>query len=103
MSVVSLSGTRFFGDGRQTLTADPEVFASEPALANTFPSTIQRARASALIDAYLKHGFSNHSGRGSTLWVLVEFCKAKDLPYNINGTPAEGYYIESLVPRRQND
>lgn len=97
--MISLEGTRFSGDGKQVLTVDAAVFASEPALANTFPATIQRARAVALIESYLKHGFSDHSGRGGCLWVLVEYCKTQGLPYNINGTPSEGYTIDSLVPK----
>ena len=39
-------------------------------------------------------GHSNHSGRGSTLWVILEHCAAVDIAYTLRALPGVGYYVE---------
>ena len=39
-------------------------------------------------------GYSNHSGRGSTLWVVLEHCAEADIAYNLRAMPGIGFYVE---------
>lgn len=86
--------TRFAGHGSYILHATHELLESEPILKQTLPAPITIGRARELLKMFLRCYLSTHSGKGSTLWVLVEYCKHAKIEYCIIGTPSEGYIIE---------
>lgn len=86
--------SRFDMHGNTTLYLTQEVLDSEPILLQTSPMPIKAGRARELIKTFLKSNASHHSGRASTVWVLVEHCKNHKIDYCLTGTPAEGYLIE---------
>ena len=81
-------GTRFEGDGRKTLrhTADQ---------ANMCPIPVNRAVARDMIARFLDLGWSNHSMRGSTVWVITEYCEAKEIAIEIE-RPYGSYFIRRV-------
>jgi hypothetical protein len=93
---MSFEGTRFQLRSKEPLYITQEVLDSEPILRNTSPAVIQVARARELVNMFMQSKVSEHSGRGSTLWVLVEYCKHNKIDYCLTGTPSEGYIIECL-------
>lgn len=60
----------------------------------TRPAAVSRAQARLLCQNFDASGHSNHSGRGSTLWVILEHCAEVDIPYNLRALPGMGYYVE---------
>jgi hypothetical protein len=81
------TAARFMGDGAHTV---------EPASAfpGTHPMTVTKAQARLLCRNFDACGHSNHSGQGSTLWVILEHCAAANIPYNLHVLPGMGYYLE---------
>ena len=78
---------RFSGDETQTL----QPLSQFP---GTRPVAVTRAQARLLCQNFDASGHSNHSGRGSTLWVILEHCAQADIPYNLRALPGMGYYVE---------
>lgn len=60
----------------------------------TQPAPVSRAQARLMCQNFDASGHSNHSGRGSTLWVILEHCAETDVAYNLRAMPGVGYYIE---------
>jgi len=60
----------------------------------TRPAAVTRAQACLLCQKFDASGHSNHSGRGATLWVILEHCAQADIPYNLRALPGLGYYVE---------
>mgnify|MGYP001295631650 CR=1 FL=1 len=60
----------------------------------TRPEPLTRAKARLMCQNFDASGHSNHSGRGSTLWVVLEHCAEADIAYNLRAVPGLGYYIE---------
>lgn len=60
----------------------------------THPAPVSRAQARLMCQNFDASGHSNHSGRGSTLWVILEHCAEVDIAYNLRAMPGVGYYIE---------
>jgi hypothetical protein len=60
----------------------------------TQPAPVSRAQARLMCQNFDASGHSNHSGRGSTLWVILEHCAQADIAYNLRAMPGVGYYIE---------
>jgi hypothetical protein len=60
----------------------------------TRPAAVTRAQARLLCQNFDASGHSNHSGRGATLWVILEHCAQADIPYNLRALPGLGYYVE---------
>ena len=60
----------------------------------TRPAPVTRAQARLMCQNFDASGHSNHSGRGSTLWVILEHCAEADIPYNLRAMPGLGYYVE---------
>ncbi len=60
----------------------------------TRPAAVTRAQARLLCQNFDASGHSNHSGKGATLWVILEHCAEVDIPYNLRALPALGYYVE---------
>lgn len=60
----------------------------------TRPAAVTRAQARLLCQNFDASGHSNHSGKGSTLWVVLEHCAEVDIPYNLRASPGMGYYVE---------
>jgi hypothetical protein len=89
-------GTRFAANGKDMVAPLLLTLEAEPALQNTLPRPLRVSRARSLIRTFLATNRSQHSGRGNSVWVLVEFCKEKMLPYALTGTPSEGYCMEGL-------
>lgn len=63
-----------------------------------FPGThsapVTRAQARLLCQNFDACGHSNHSGQGTTLWVVLEHCAAAGIAYNLRALPGLGYYVE---------
>lgn len=80
----------FSGDGR---------FVKEPMLRlpGTNPDSVTNANARHVIDALLTRGHTNHSGLGSTLWVVLVWCQLHDKAYTLRAEPGLGYYVELLT------
>lgn len=70
--------SKFEGDGRFTIEA------SLPVPAGTQPMRITRAAARRMINDFLKTGVINHSARGSTAWVIVEYCVMNQIPHTVH-------------------
>lgn len=74
--------------------SDDETLAPSSAFAGTHPAPVRRAQARLMCQNFDACGHSNHSGRGSTLWVILEHCAAADIAYNLRALPGVGYYVE---------
>lgn len=70
--------TRFYGDGR--VKVEPPFGAP-----GKVPVTVRKSTARMIINKFLERGTSVHSETGATLWIPVEFCQAKKLPYGVTG------------------
>lgn len=64
----------------------------------THPAPVTRAQARLMCQNFDASGHSNHSGKGSTLWVILEHCAEVDIPYNLRALPGLGYYVERAKP-----
>lgn len=60
----------------------------------TRPAPVTCAQARLMCQNFDASGHSNHSGRGSTLWVILEHCAAVDIAYTLRALPGVGYYVE---------
>ena len=78
---------RFVGDDQETLQPTSQ-------FPGTRPMAVTRAQARLLCQNFDASGHSNHSGRGSTLWVILEHCAQADISYNLRALPGLGYYVE---------
>lgn len=78
---------RFQGDGA-------EVVQPVAVFPGTRPAAVTRAQARLLCQNFDASGHSNHSGRGATLWVILEHCAQADIAYNLRAMPGLGYYVE---------
>ena len=78
---------RFSGDSAELLHPTGQ-------FPGTRPAPVTRSQARLLCQNFDASGHSNHSGRGSTLWVILEHCADADIPYNIRALPGLGYYVE---------
>jgi hypothetical protein len=88
---VDFTGTRFDGDGRRTL-APYEAFK----VADTVPMPMRRGSARVIIEAFETSGCTVHSPRGSTVWVVVEWCRSKGIYYQVESSKHNGFYIKRL-------
>jgi hypothetical protein len=82
---------RFEGDGRISLEALPQYTRK-----GTHPIKVTRSAARRMIEAFDESGQSTHSGRGGTLWVLIEHCKTSGIKYRINGYVSFGFSFERV-------
>ncbi len=73
---------------------DDERLEPTSAYPGTQPAPVSRAQARLMCQNFDASGHSNHSGRGSTLWVILEHCAEADIAYNLRAMPGVGYYIE---------
>ena len=78
---------RFQGDGDEVLTPVGQY-------PGTRPAAVTRAQARLVCQNFDASGHSNHSGRGATLWVILEHCAQADIPYTLRASPGLGYYVE---------
>lgn len=78
---------RFLGD-------DEEILQPSSQFPGTRPAAVTRAQARLLCQNFDASGHSNHSGRGATLWVILEHCAQADIPFNLRALPGLGYYVE---------
>ena len=60
----------------------------------TRPASVTRLQARLLCQNFDASGHSNHSGQGTTLWVILEHCAQADIPYTLRASPGLGYYVE---------
>jgi len=75
---------------------DDERVEPTSAYPGTQPAPVSRAQARLMCQNFDASGHSNHSGRGSTLWVILEHCAEADIAYNLRAMPGVGYYIERV-------
>jgi len=78
---------RFLGEDTETLLPVGQ-------FPGTRPSAVTCAQARLLCQNFDASGHSNHSGRGATLWVILEHCAQADIPFNLRALPGLGYYVE---------
>ena len=78
---------RFLGEDEETLLPVGQ-------FPGTRPSAVTCAQARRLCQNFDASGHSNHSGRGATLWVILEHCAQADIPFNLRALPGLGYYVE---------
>lgn len=64
------------------------------AFPGTQPASVSRRQARLMCQNFDASGHSNHSGRGATLWVILEHCAEVDIAYNLRAMPGVGYYVE---------
>jgi hypothetical protein len=81
-------GTRFEGDGRKTLRHITDQ-------AGMCPIPVKRAIARGMIARFLDLGWSNHSAQGGTVWVIKEYCDAKEINIEIE-RPYGSYFIRRV-------
>lgn len=60
----------------------------------TAPIAVTRAQARQTVERFKANGRSNHSGSGSTLWVVLQFCADTRTPFTLSAFPGEGYEVE---------
>lgn len=73
---------------------DDEILQPASQFPGTRPAAVTCAQARLLCQNFDASGHSNHSGRGATLWVILEHCAQADIPYNLRALPGMGYYVE---------
>ena len=73
---------------------DDETVEPTSAYPGTQPAPVSCAQARLMCQNFDASGHSNHSGRGSTLWVILEHCAEIAIAYNLRAMPGVGYYIE---------
>lgn len=73
---------------------DDERVEPSSAYPGTRPAPVSRGQARLMCQNFDASGHSNHSGRGSTLWVILEHCAEVDIAYNLRAMPGVGYYVE---------
>ncbi len=79
----------FEGDGRERM--DPtDVFPG------TRPQPIRRSVANRLVEMFRDCGYSVHTRAGSTMWVLLRFCREANVPYTLKVVPSMGYEVKRL-------
>ena len=78
---------RFVGDAAEMLHPAGQ-------FPGTRPAAVTRAQARLMCQNFDASGHSNHSGRGTTLWVILEHCAEADIAYNLRALPGLGYYVE---------
>lgn len=78
---------RFWGD-------DEERVSPTSVYPGTRPAAVTRAQARLMCQNFDASGHSNHSGQGTTLWVILEHCAQADIPYTLRASPGLGYYVE---------
>lgn len=77
------------GDGRKKV-APPKGALGEPIAVRSW-------QAKRIIEAFEHSGHSTHSGQGSTLWVILDYCNENGIPYDLTAKPGEGYFVERRV------
>ena len=77
---------------------DDELIEPATQFPGTHPVPVTRAQARLLCQNFDASGHSNHSGKGSTLWVILEHCAEVDIAYNLRALPGLGYYVERAKP-----
>jgi hypothetical protein len=83
-----------FRTSERFIGADDETLQPSSQFPGTRPAAVTRAQARLLCQNFDASGHSNHSGRGSTLWVILEHCAQADISYNLRALPGLGYYVE---------
>lgn len=78
---------RFVGDAAELLQPSGQ-------FPGTRPAPVTRAQARLMCQNFDASGHSNHSGQGTTLWVILEHCADADIAYNLRALPGLGYYVE---------
>lgn len=77
---------------------DDELLEPASPFPGTRPLAVSRAQARLICQNFDASGHSNHSGQGSTLWVVLEHCAETGIAYNLRAMPGVGYYVERAKP-----
>jgi hypothetical protein len=75
------------GDGRKRVDPPTGAIGQRPA-------AVKIGQARDLIRSFETHGHSQHSGQGSFLWVIIDYCETYQIPYNLRAEPGNGYFVE---------
>lgn len=84
-SGVDFLGTRFahsgsFADGQKILK--PRIVHGE---FNARPLKVSKSVCRMVVIKFLDRGYSSHNLSNSVAWVILEYCKAKNIAYKIDG------------------
>jgi hypothetical protein len=80
------------GDGREKI--EPEEI---NVVKGTRPMAVTRHMAVDIVSHFERSGNSTHSIMGSTMWVIVKYCRERSIPYSISTSNAGGYFLQKEV------
>ena len=72
---------RLRGDGRFKIKCNPHAPGHDVILGN--PMQVRLAIAKSIVQNFQDGRYSNHSARGSLVWVIQEWCHLNNVPYRI--------------------
>jgi len=82
------------GDDSEMLHADVHVLPGGiPVGGERMPIGVQRSYAKALIASFLKRRQFHDSARGGLVWVILEYCNEKGLPYTIRRASFGSWHV----------
>jgi len=58
--------------------------------------SVRKSMAKRIIADFDEKGYSNHSGSGSLLWLIVAHCVINKIPYALTAVPGFGYSIKKV-------
>ena len=84
----------FHVDGRISLGAD-DLGLFDAALFGSKPQDVRVWQARAILNDFLNYGMSCHSGRGSTLWVVLAWLSVNKRSFHLDVPNSErnGYFV----------
>ena len=66
----------WLGDGRKMQHPPKDAIGSGP-------TPVRLGTAKVLAEHFVQHGTSRHSAMGSTVWVILDYCAAQSIPYDL--------------------
>lgn len=79
------------GDGRYKIKCNPEAPGHDKVLGDPMQITLSIARS--VVQNFQDGRFSNHSPRGSLVWVIQEWCHLNHVKYTVQHHKMGGYCI----------
>lgn len=65
------------------------------------PTTVRLSTARNIANEFILSGYSTHSGAGSTLWVVIDWCRTYNVSHSVTTHydrlgNVTGYYVEAI-------
>lgn len=70
------SKINWLGDGRKSLLPPADAIGAGP-------TSVRLGTAKVIAEQFSKTGVSRHSAMGSTVWVVMDYCAAQSIPYDL--------------------